>query len=434
MAIERLPWPQGVVATDLQWTMAQSKSPATSETSMAQRLDPPAAAEWLTQALGIRGERADLSHPIEFAKKSMSGLCHIRDVRCLAVIACDLEGRLTHAGLSAARAALAADASTAVLLLAPIQESAQEKAIQTLLALGLRHLHVMQHAMLNEAEAMRSRVLLEAWPSFDREPWLIVAERWAELALAQRRWMAANAVALTVRAKRLTVGAEFVGVETSRHAGKLLARENWPRQDSKPLWLTVTDDVELDSSAAAPSEGQGEPAVCIWSPNLDRLFGQQDMVRLIEELKNATGSLRLSDAEFIIDVGYGVGNRDGYEAVIEPLEKTLLGLGVKQLHVGGSRKVTEELHILPMDRQIGQSGVSVNPKILLAIGISGAPQHLQYIGPRAHIISFNKDPEAPMMTLNQRQPRPIVFPVVGDLFQTVPAFIQALKHDSNHGA
>lgn len=434
MAIERLPWPQGVVATDLQWTMAQSKSPATSETSMAQRLDPPAAADWLTQALGIRGERADLSHPIEFAKKSMSGLCHIRDVRCLAVIACDLEGRLTHAGLSAARAALAADASTAVLLLAPIQESAQEKAIQTLLALGLRHLHVMQHAMLNEAEAMRSRVLLEAWPSFDREPWLIVAERWAELALAQRRWMAANAVALTVRAKRLTVGAEFVGVETSRHAGKLLARENWPRQDSKPLWLSVTDDVELDSSAAASSDSHGEPAVCIWSPNLDRLFGQQDMVRLIEELKNATGSLRLSDAEFIIDVGYGVGNRDGYEAVIEPLEKSLLGLGVKQLHVGGSRKVTEELHILPMDRQIGQSGVSVNPKILLAIGISGAPQHLQYIGPRAHIISFNKDPEAPMMTLNQRQPRPIVFPVVGDLFQTVPAFIQALKHDSNHGA
>src|SRR5207302_5800952 len=102
-------------------------------------------------------------------------------------------------------------------------------------------------------------------------------------------------------------------------------------------------------------------------------------------------------------------------------------LGVRNLAIGGSRKVTEELHLLPVDRQIGQSGVSVNPQVLLAIGISGAPQHLNYIGPRATLIAFNRDPEAPIMTLNQRQPRPRVFPVVGDLFETVPAFTDSLK-------
>ena len=74
--------------------------------------------------------------------------------------------------------------------------------------------------------------------------------------------------------------------------------------------------------------------------------------------------------------------------------------------MGGSRKVTEELHLLDADRQIGQSGVSVNPKLLLAIGISGAPQHLDYIGPRATILAFNRDPDAPIMTLNQRLPQP----------------------------
>src|SRR6202042_200415 len=115
------------------------------------------------------------------------------------------------------------------------------------------------------------------------------------------------------------------------------------------------------------------------------------------------GLVRLADAEFIIDVGFGVGNRDGYEAVIDPLEKALGQLGVKALMIGGSRKVTEELHLLPADRQIGQSGVSVNPRVLLAIGISGAPQHLNYIGPRATIVAFNRDPESPLMTLNQRQ-------------------------------
>jgi electron transfer flavoprotein alpha subunit len=134
-----------------------------------------------------------------------------------------------------------------------------------------------------------------------------------------------------------------------------------------------------------------------------------------------------------VDVGFGVGNRDGYEAVIEPLEKSLRQLGVDSLVIGGSRKVTEELHLLPGDRQIGQSGVSVNPRILLAIGVSGAPQHLNYIGHRATVLAFNHDPEAPIMTLNHRQARPRVFPVVGDLFETVPAFIAALGQESDSG-
>src|SRR5207248_606035 len=141
------------------------------------------------------------------------------------------------------------------------------------------------------------------------------------------------------------------------------------------------------------------------------------------------GLVRLSDAEFIIDVGFGVGNRDGYEAVIEPLERELRRLGVRGLVIGGSRKVTEELHLLPADRQIGQSGVSVNPKLLLAIGVSGAPQHLDYIGPRATILAFNRDPDAPIMTLNQRQAHPRVYPVIGDLFDTVLAFIAALESE-----
>src|SRR5262249_43817520 len=82
---------------------------------------------------------------------------------------------------------------------------------------------------------------------------------------------------------------------------------------------------------------------------------------------------------------------------------------------------------LPADRQIGQSGVSVQPRILLAIGISGAPQHVNYIGSRATILAFNRDPEAPLMTLNRRQARPRVFPVVGDLFETVPELVAALR-------
>jgi hypothetical protein len=66
---------------------------------------------------------------------------------------------------------------------------------------------------------------------------------------------------------------------------------------------------------------------------------------------------------------------------------------------------------------------------LLAIGVSGAPQHLNYIGPRATILAFNRDADAPLMTLNQRQPKPRVFPIVGDLFETVPALTAALQEE-----
>jgi electron transfer flavoprotein alpha subunit len=199
----------------------------------------------------------------------------------------------------------------------------------------------------------------------------------------------------------------------------------------RTYWLSLSAEVEV---GAVPPPPQGRPGrVERWAPHLERFYGRGDIRRLLEEVKEAAGVARLADAEFIIDVGFGVGNRDGYEAVIDPLERALRALGVRGLMVGGSRKVTEELHLLPADRQIGQSGVSVNPRVLLAIGVSGAPQHLNYIGPRATVVAFNRDREAPLMTLNERQVRPRVFPVVGDLFETVPALTEALRQQSMTG-
>jgi electron transfer flavoprotein alpha subunit len=94
--------------------------------------------------------------------------------------------------------------------------------------------------------------------------------------------------------------------------------------------------------------------------------------------------------------------------------------------IGASRKVTQDLALLPDSLQIGQTGASVSPRVLLAIGISGAPQHLNYIADRTVIFAFNRDPEAPIMTLNRSRPRPRVFPILGDLFIQVPKFIQAI--------
>ena len=147
-------------------------------------------------------------------------------------------------------------------------------------------------------------------------------------------------------------------------------------------------------------------------------------------LLNSAASLgieSISDAEFIVDIGYGIGNQDNYDEFIQPLVDSLSEMGVKT-SIGASRKLVETLKILPPETQIGQSGSSVSPKILLAIGISGAPQHINYIGKNTVILCFNIDSEAPLMVLNESKPFPKVYPVPGDLKKTIPALQKALEN------
>ncbi len=133
----------------------------------------------------------------------------------------------------------------------------------------------------------------------------------------------------------------------------------------------------------------------------------------------------LSQADVIIDLGYGIKDKAGRE-LAEKLRTKLEALGLAPMF-GATRKVTQDLKLLPLDAQIGQTGIRVNPKLIIALGISGAPQHIDYVGTRAEILCFNKDPEAPLMKLNQTRPSPRVHPIVGDLFVTVREIIARLS-------
>ena len=154
-----------------------------------------------------------------------------------------------------------------------------------------------------------------------------------------------------------------------------------------------------------------------------------------QSLLNSAANLgieSIADAEFIIDIGYGIGNQDNYDEFIQPLVDSLTELGIKST-IGASRKLVETLKILPPETQIGQSGSTVSPKILIAIGISGAPQHINYIGKNTTILCFNIDAQAPLMVLNESKPFPKVYPVTGDLKKTIPALknaIESLVHAS----
>ena len=132
----------------------------------------------------------------------------------------------------------------------------------------------------------------------------------------------------------------------------------------------------------------------------------------------------LAQAEVIIDLGYGIKDESGLTLARE-LGKKLEFLGLAPMF-GATRKVTQDLKLLPLDAQIGQTGARVNPKLIIALGVSGAPQHIDYLGARAELFCFNKDADAPLMKLNQTRSAPRVHPIEGDLFVTVRELIRML--------
>jgi len=136
---------------------------------------------------------------------------------------------------------------------------------------------------------------------------------------------------------------------------------------------------------------------------------RREFVRIIEP---EVGEVDITQADIIVSVGRGIEDESNIE-LAEELAKLLGGV------VAGSRPVIDS-GWLPKDRQVGISGKTVKPKLYLALGISGAFQHVMGMKDSELIIAVNKDPEAPIFGVAH-------YGVVGDLFDVVPALIEKLK-------
>ncbi len=194
------------------------------------------------------------------------------------------------------------------------------------------------------------------------------------------------------------------------------------------LTTTFSSDLEVPDEAKGPKDTR--PDVYSFSPSLS-YHPDDDPVSSLMNHGSRNGQMdSIEDANIIVDVGYGVGDGDGMRTLTEPLTELLEDeLNLDGVMIGATRKVTQDLELLPTDRQIGQTGVRVNPDLILALGVSGAPQHIDYIGEKATIFSFNIDPDAPLMTLNEDRPAPVVHPITGDMFETIPAFINNIREE-----
>ena len=161
--------------------------------------------------------------------------------------------------------------------------------------------------------------------------------------------------------------------------------------------------------ADAAAKGPAPAPVRALSVTVDAASIRQTPEAPFQEARQAVD---LSQAERIVSVGRGIKEQDKLP-VAQQLAEAL------HAELAASRPICDA-GWLPMERQVGSSGQTVAPKLYLALGISGAIQHLVGMKGSQTIAAINKDPDAPIFEVAD-------YGIVGDLFEIVPAMIEALK-------
>src|SRR5713226_1575780 len=133
--------------------------------------------------------------------------------------------------------------------------------------------------------------------------------------------------------------------------------------------------------------------------------------RPLELFRESARAVDLTAAEIIVSVGRGIKEAENIPIV----QKLADALGAE---LAASRPICDN-GWLPMERQVGSSGQTVTPKMYVAVGISGAIQHLVGMKGSKTIVAINKDPEAPIFEVAD-------YGIVGDLFQVVPALVEEI--------
>jgi electron transfer flavoprotein alpha subunit len=136
--------------------------------------------------------------------------------------------------------------------------------------------------------------------------------------------------------------------------------------------------------------------------------------RILETKPKTAKGVKLSDAAVIVSFGRGVRKKEDI-GLVEQLAKTMNGV------ISCSRPIAEDLRWLPEDQYVGLSGQKVNPKLYLALGISGQIQHLTGIRGSRIIVAVNNDPKAPIFEFSD-------YNIVADLYQMIPALIEAVNY------
>ncbi|MBT3381234.1 MAG: electron transfer flavoprotein subunit alpha/FixB family protein [Lentisphaerae bacterium] len=171
-----------------------------------------------------------------------------------------------------------------------------------------------------------------------------------------------------------------------------------------PQMVTVREGVmRLDEPTPGRTGEVTEVAV--------ELSDEDTIVSIIERFR-AESSVNLKAAQIIVAGGYGVGSKENFDLVLEFAET--IGAGV------GASRAAVDAGWVDHDHQVGQTGVTVRPRLYIACGISGSVQHRAGMSDSAKIVAINSDANSPIFAIAD-------YGIVGDLHDVIPKFIKAYR-------
>ena len=173
-------------------------------------------------------------------------------------------------------------------------------------------------------------------------------------------------------------------------------------------WFASFQSGSFRADQVAASEGGAKPVKRVTV----ELKAEQIRTKPLELFKEAKSAVDLTQAPLIVAVGRGIKAPEN----IPQAEAVAKAMGAE---IAASRPICDE-GWLPMERQIGSSGQTVTPKLYLALGISGAIQHVVGMKGARTIVAINKDQNAPIFEIAD-------YGVVGDIFEIMPALAEELQ-------
>ena len=203
--------------------------------------------------------------------------------------------------------------------------------------------------------------------------------------------------AMATDCTRVEADGDDLKISRPMYAGKVMASI---RLSSAVKVVTVRPNVYSATEAPATAEVQEEAAAA-------------DFTTVVKEIiSGAKGKLDVTEADIIVSGGRGMKGPENWH-LIEGLAE-LFGAAT------GASRAAVDAGWRSHDEQVGQTGKTVSPSLYIAVGISGAIQHLAGMSSSKYIVAINKDPDAPIFKLAD-------YGIVADLFDVVPRMIEEMK-------
>jgi len=191
--------------------------------------------------------------------------------------------------------------------------------------------------------------------------------------------------------------------------GLTATREMYGSKVETVLDLSLPAVVTIRGGEWPPAEGTGGATVEAYDVEIDEAAVGSEVTGFEEA---GGGEVDITESDLLVSIGRGIEEEENLELIFE-LADALGGT------LSASRPLIDN-GWLPKDRQVGQSGKTVEPEVYIAIGISGAVQHVAGMKNAETIVAINTDPNAPIFDIAD-------YGVVGDLFDVVPELMDAFQ-------